>query len=76
MKKRLTAMLLASALVFALAACGGDSATTSAPEGTTPAETGGAASTDATLTLKIGISPAPLPPSSSLTRSPRRPAAL
>ena len=55
MKKRLTAMLLASALVFALAACGGDSATTSAPEGTTPAETENS-TPDATLTLKIGVS--------------------
>ena len=58
MKKRLTALLLTSALVFSLAACGGGSGnapTSPAPEGSAPAETGTPAP-DATLTLKIGVS--------------------
>ena len=42
MKKRLTALLLTSALVLSLAACGGGSSNTpasTAPEGSAPAET-------------------------------------
>ena len=58
MKKRLTALLLTSALVLSLAACGGGSSNTpasSAPEGSAPAETENT-TPDATLTLKIGVS--------------------
>ena len=57
MKKRLTALLLTSALVLSLAACGGGSNTpaSSAPEGSAPAETENT-TPDATLTLKIGVS--------------------
>ena len=57
MKKRLTALLLTSALVLSLAACGGSSNTpaSSAPEGSAPAETENT-TPDATLTLKIGVS--------------------
>ena len=53
MKKKLTALLLASAMVLSLAACGGDTGESSAPEGTSPAEN---TNPDATLTLKIGVS--------------------
>ena len=57
MKKRLTALLLTSALVLSLAACGGGSNTpaSTAPEGSAPAETENS-TPDATLTLKIGVS--------------------
>ena len=58
MKKRLTALLLTSALVLSLAACGGGSSNTpasTAPEGSAPAETENS-TPDATLTLKIGVS--------------------
>ena len=53
MKKKLSALLLASAMMLGLAACGGGGASTPAPEGTTPAEN---TNPDATLTLRIGIS--------------------
>ena len=52
MKKRLTALLLTSALVLSLAACGGSGNT---PASSAPAETENT-NPDATLTLKIGVS--------------------
>lgn len=55
MKKRILAMLLAGAMVFSLAACGGTEG-----EETTPAETGAAETTpaeegDAAKTVKVGL---------------------
>ena len=45
--KKLSALVLAGAMIFSLAACGGGSAETPAPEGTTPAETTPAETTPA-----------------------------
>ena len=54
MKKRILAMLLAGAMVFSLAACGGSGAETPAPEGSAPAETT-PAETDSAKTIKVGM---------------------
>ncbi len=54
MKKRILAMLLAGAMVFSLAACGGSGAETPAPEGSAPAETT-PAETDGAKTIKVGM---------------------
>ena len=53
--KKLSALVLAGAMIFSLAACGGGNAETPAPEGTTPSETTPAETTPVNTDYKVAM---------------------
>ena len=53
--KKLSALVLAGAMVFSLAACGGGNAETPAPETTTPTESGAPAETTPATDMKVAM---------------------